>query len=112
MHSTTLPPLLKAPSKELGPCGSGVNRRGWRARQGAKGENPLPVSPLPLCFSPRNQQPAPFPGLPPSLALPHIRLRPKAGFGETSAGEGTHLYRGASPSRHYALKKGWDRQTR
>lgn len=37
VHSTTLPPLLKAPSKEHGPCGSGVNRRGWRARQGLRG---------------------------------------------------------------------------
>ena len=39
VHSTTLPPLLKAPRSEQGPCGWGVHRRGWRARQGAKREN-------------------------------------------------------------------------
>lgn len=40
VHSTTLPPLLKAP--RLGaaaPVVGGVNRRGWRARQGAGDEN-------------------------------------------------------------------------
>ena len=41
-HSATSP---EAPYRSCGPCGWGVNRRGWRARQGAKGENPLPVSP-------------------------------------------------------------------
>lgn len=46
VHSTTLPPLLKAPCRSRAPVVGGVNRRGWRARQGAKGENPLPVSPL------------------------------------------------------------------
>lgn len=46
-----------------------------------------------------------FLGYPPSLALPHIRLRPKAGFGETSAGEGTLLYRGASPSHSLCAEK-------
>ena len=52
VHSTTLPPLLKAPSKEQGPCGSGVNRRGWRARQGLRGRKSA------ACFGPARPFPA------------------------------------------------------
>ena len=39
VHSTTLPPLLKAPVRSRAPGGWGVNRRGWRVRQGAREEN-------------------------------------------------------------------------
>lgn len=109
VHSTTLPPLLKAPSKEQGPCGSGVNRRGWRARQGLRGRKSA------ACFGPARPFPArtrgkggPIAGLTrfcrardgarfatpmrrhPLPGPPAIRLRPKAGFGETSAGERAH----------------------
>src|SRR5438045_2764391 len=42
----------------------------------------------------------PLPGPPPHPPSP------EGGFGETSAGEGTHLYRGASPSHSLCAEKG------
>ena len=46
-----------------------------------------------------------FLGYPPPWPSPHPPS-PEGGFGETSAGEGTHLYRGASPSHSLCAEKG------
>jgi hypothetical protein len=39
VHSTTLPPLLRAPNRGRAPVVGACSRRGWRARQGRRGEN-------------------------------------------------------------------------
>src|SRR5581483_11101461 len=88
VHSTTLPPLLKAPYRGRAPVVGGVHKRGWRDRQGAKGENRVGVfarrvwrrvrrSEL-MRFLAAHEQLAPFAGLPLSLELDGMRLAERA----------------------------------
>ena len=84
------PPLPGTTRVKRGPI-AGLTRF-CRARGGVRFATPMRRHPLP--------------------ALPRIRLRPKAGFGETSAGEGAHHLMAGTEMHRMFEKTGWDRQTR
>lgn len=102
VHSTTLPPLLKAPYRSRAPVVGGVNRRGWRVRQGARDENQAGFPPRPTMSRWWRRRFADFGGTLSGFGLGRSLLSRREGRGCACIAESLVWWR----------KRGWDRQTR